>query len=462
MQRSCAFAVLALLIAVLPASAQKAPAQPARSTLTAEADRLAAQEFGSNGPGGALIVVKDGRTLLRKGYGLADVELGVAVRPDMIFRLGSVTKQFTAALVMLLVDEGTIALDDDVTKYLPGYPTQGKRITIEHLLTHTSGIKDYTRVQQLMADANADKSVAEVIDIIKSQPLDFEPGLQMRYSNSGYFLLGAILEKTTGKPYAELVQERLFKPLGMSHSSYIDNTRILAGRVRGYQEVKGAVVNARYYSTTLPYAAGGLMSSVDDLALWDAGLSSDRLLQKKSRERMLSSAKLAGGEETGYGYGWYTYEREGLRMQEHGGVIFGFVSYVLRVPDQRLYVALLTNRQVGNAEPYLLARKVALAALGRPLADPSIASVAPSAIDACLGSYETASKTGVEFARAGDRITMRRGRGDPVEIHPSSATEFFQKGTFVRVAFERDATGTIQRATISDWGSTTKATRAKR
>jgi len=457
-----AFVVLALVLAAVPVTSGQVSRRPASQGLAAEVDRLAAAEFGSGGPGGALIVVKDGKTLVRKGYGLADVELNVPVRPEMIFRVGSVTKQFTAALVMMLVEEGRIALDDDLTKYLPDYPTQGKHISVEHLLTHTSGIKDYTRLQRVMADANTDKSPAEVIDVLESQPLDFEPGREMRYSNSGYFLLGAILEKVTGKPYAELVRERIFEPAGMNRSSYIDNTRVLADRAHGYQEVNGAMVNARYYSNTLPYAAGGLMSTVDDLASWDAALSTDRLLKRESREKMFSAGRLPNGEERGYGYGWYVQEYDGIRMQEHGGVIFGFVAFVLRVPGEHLYVALLTNRQTSRSEPFLLARKVALAALGRPLVDRPVAAVAPAAVDACLGYYESEAKTGVEFARSGDRITMKRGRGEPVELHPSSAAEFFQKGTFVRVAFEKDPTGRVQRATISDWGNAVTVTRAER
>jgi D-alanyl-D-alanine carboxypeptidase len=457
--------VLAGLLTAAQAGARQAPAgqsahRPAPTGTAAAIDRLAAEEFGTGGPGGALIVVRDGKTLVRKGYGYADVELKVPVRPEMIFRLGSVTKQFTAALVMMLVDERKIGLGDDITKYLPDYPTRGKPITIEHLLTHTSGVKDYTRLPRVMGDANTDRSVAEVIDAFKSEPLDFDPGRDMAYSNSGYFLLGAVLEKVTGRPYAELVSERIFKPLGMTHSSYIDRTRILPDRARGYQEVKGTLVNARYYSDTLPYAAGGLMSSVDDLALWDAALSGGRLLAAPSRERMLSSGKLSNGRETGYGYGWYTYEYDGLRMQEHGGVIFGYIAYVLRVPDRGLYVALLTNRQVANAEPFLLARKAALAALGRPFANPAKAVVAPSDIDACVGSYGADGKTVVDFGRRGDRLVMTRPRSEPIELLPASATEYFQERTFLRVTFEKDASGRVQNATVSDWGSSTAVARA--
>lgn len=460
MKRVPVFILLVLLAAVARPAADQPARQAGSPAMVAEVDRLAAAEFGSGGPGGALIVVKDGKTLVRKAYGLADVELGVPARPEMIFRVGSVTKQFTAALVMMQVEKGTMALDDVITKYLPDYPEQGGRITIEHLLTHTSGIPDYTSVQRVMADVTTDRSPAEVIDLFKTLPLDSEPGQRMRYTNSGYFLLGAILEKVTGKTYSQLLDDLIFKPLGMTHSAYIDDTRILPDRARGYQELKGALVNARRYSNSLPFAAGGVMSSVDDLARWDAALSGDRLLRRESRERMFTSAVLGSGERTGYGYGWYTYERDGMRTQEHGGVIFGYVAYVLRIPEQHLFVALLTNRQVGSAAPFLLARKAALAALGRPFADPVAATVAPDAIDALAGYYETESKAGVEFARKGECLTMKRGRGELVELSASSPTEFFQKGTFVRVRFEKDATGRIPRATISDWGEATKVARA--
>lgn len=460
-RRLCSW-IVALVLCALTQAALAGQSRPRPvPNFAAQADRLVARDYPPDGPGAAIIVVKDGRTLLRKGYGLADLELKVPVRPNMMFRLGSVTKQFTAALVMMLVEEGRLALDDEIGKYLPDYPTQGQRITLQHLLAHQSGIKDYTSIQRLLTNADVDMAPSEVIDVFKNEPLDFVPGTRMRYSNSGYFLLGAILEKVTGERYADLVRTRIFDRLGMAHSSYIDDTSILSGRARGYQEVKGNLVNARHYSTTLPYAAGGLMSSVDDLARWNAALSSDVLLhERSSRDRLFVAATLGDGQPTGYGSGWFAYRYAGYEMQDHGGVIFGFVAYVLRVPAEHLFVAILTNGQASKYGPYVLAQKVAALALGRSLADPLIVPGRDAAIDECLGSYRTAGGMSVEFSRKGDAVLMKRGRGDPIELLPSSARAFFQKGTFLRVAFERDASGRAARAILTDWGNTQEFTRS--
>jgi CubicO group peptidase (beta-lactamase class C family) len=196
--------VLALLaVAAAPAAGQASTAPDA--ALTAKIDAVLSAVFKPGEPGAAVLVRKDGRTVLRKGYGMADLELGVPVSPDMVFRLGSITKQFTAVSILLLAQEGKIGLQDEITKFLPGYPTQGKRITVEHLLTHTSGIKSYTNVPELLKLMRQDFTVQEIIDQFKDRPMEFEPGRSWAYNNSGYFLLGAIIEKISGKTYEEFV-----------------------------------------------------------------------------------------------------------------------------------------------------------------------------------------------------------------------------------------------------------------
>src|SRR5512138_1673965 len=194
-------------------------------------------------PGAAIIVKKDGRTLFRKGYGLADLELGVPVAPDMVFRLGSITKQFTAVSILLLVQDGKLGLQDEITKFLPDYPTQGKRITVEHLLTHTSGIKSYTNVPELLKLMRKDFAVQELIDQFKTRPMEFEPGQSWAYNNSGFFLLGAIIEKVSGRTYEDFVNERIFKPLGMTGSYYGSAERIIPRRIPGYQDGRSGYIN---------------------------------------------------------------------------------------------------------------------------------------------------------------------------------------------------------------------------
>ena len=197
-------------------------------------DRVLAAAYKPGEAGAAVIVVKDGQTLFRKGYGMANLELSVPVRPEMVFRLGSITKQFTAAAILMLAQQGKLAVTDDVTRFLPDYPSGGRKVTIDHLLTHTSGIKSYTGMPEFWKTQGQDASVSEMIDFFKKEPFEFEPGEKWNYNNSGYFLLGAIIEKVSGQPYGEFVLKNIFLPLGMTHSFYGDNEPVIAGRVSGY------------------------------------------------------------------------------------------------------------------------------------------------------------------------------------------------------------------------------------
>ena len=206
------------------------PADTEDQQLAAHIDHLLTTTFQASEPGAAVIVVRNGQVLLRKGYGLANLELGVPVAPEMVFRLGSITKQFTAVAVLMLVDQGSVSLDDDITTFLPDYPTHGHTITIKQLLTHTSGIPSYTDLPELPSLWRNDLTLDELIALFKDQPLDFAPGAQWAYSNSGYVLLGAVIEKVSGMGYGEFVQQRIFTPLGMTHSSYDSTAQIVPGQ----------------------------------------------------------------------------------------------------------------------------------------------------------------------------------------------------------------------------------------
>ncbi len=297
-------------------------------------------------------MVKDGQVVYRKAVGMASLELGVPLQPDMVFRLGSITKQFTAAAVMLLVEQGKIGLKDPIDKYLSGYPMQGHVITVEHLLTHTSGIQSYTDIPGWVTSRVMNEmTVQELVDGFKKEPMQFAPGEQYRYNNSGYVLLGAIIEKVSGKPYEAFVTEAIFKPLGMTGTYYGSNEPIIRKRAQGYTGPADKAANARYLSMTQPYAAGSLVSTVDDLARWDAALYTEALLKKPALEQMWTAFKLINGTSTNYGYGWGVSTLRGRRSIDHGGGIFGFSTYGLRVPDDRVYVAVLCNSDNPKTSP---------------------------------------------------------------------------------------------------------------
>ncbi len=259
-------------------------------------DAIASAAYPPNEPGASVLVTKDGAVLLRKAYGLADVELQVPIAPEMVFRIGSVTKQFTAAAVLLLEQEGKLSIGDDIRKYLPDYPTEGHTITIEHLLTHTSGIRSYTDISSFSDRMREDMTVGEIIDLFKDEPLAFEPGDKFAYNNSGYILLGAIIEKVTGKSYEAFLRERIFDPLGMEHTSYGERSKIVPDRARGYDGRNGRFGNAAYLSMTLPFSAGALLSTVDDLGKWDQALYSNRLLSPDSLDKWWKPFRLCKRE----------------------------------------------------------------------------------------------------------------------------------------------------------------------
>ena len=242
------------------------PAQTLDKQALKKIDALLSEAFPADSPGVAVLVSVNGKILYDKAFGFADMELNVPMTTGNVFRIGSITKQFTASAILQLVEQEKISLQDDITKYLPDYPTHGHTITVEHLLTHTSGIQSYTSMSDFMEkQIRIDMTPEEVIDIFDNEPMNFAPGEQFRYNNSGYFLLGYIIEKVTGMSYQKYVEENLFKPLGLASSYYGSPSLIIKNRARGYEKKGDTLVNAAYLSMTLPYAAGSLLSTTTSI-----------------------------------------------------------------------------------------------------------------------------------------------------------------------------------------------------
>jgi CubicO group peptidase (beta-lactamase class C family) len=423
-----------------------APAAPAaRASVaapTAAIDALLQSSFSAAGPGAAVIVVKDDRTLFRKAYGMANLELGVPLQPDMVFRLGSITKQFTATAILMLAEEGKLSLQDPIEKHLPGYPTQGHVITVEHLLTHTSGIQSYTDMPGWMTSRiQGSMSVAELVDGFKKEPMQFAPGERWAYNNSGYILLGAIIEKVSGMTYEAFVRERIFAPLGMTASTYDRSEAILPKRAPGYTREGDQPRNARYLSMTQPYSAGALASTVDDLARWDASLYTEKLLKRASLERAWTPYVLKGGKSTGYGYGWDVSPLRGRRAISHGGGIFGFSTYGVRLPDERVFVAVLCNSDSPSSDPGYLAKKIAALVIGDPFPEPAAIALDPKLLDRYAGVYridETSTRT---VTVANGRLYTQRSGGERLPVRPGSETEFYYDKSLTRLRFVLDASG---------------------
>jgi CubicO group peptidase (beta-lactamase class C family) len=438
-------AFVSLCILVLLA----APAARAVSNddLARYADQLFSRAYPAGGPGAAVLIVKDGQVVLRKGYGLANVELGVPMRPDMVFEIASLTKQFTAAAILLLQERGKLSVSDDITKYLPDYPTHGRTITIENLLSHTSGIPNVTSLPEWWPQHREDLTLPQLIALFKDKPLAFNPGERLAYSNSGYILLGAIIEKASGKSYEDFVEQEIFAPLGMKRSRYGHQNELVPDRATGYDQAEdGGYKAAEYISFTQAYAAGALLSTVDDLALWSEALTSEKLLRKVSLERMSTPAKLASGQPTIYAYGQGILEEDGMRIFEHGGGVPGFNSELVRMPAQHLVVIILANiLREGPPPPPGLAYRVTLQALGKPVEERKAVALDPATLDDYVGAYRFDETTSRTITREGNRLFSQRTGGDRHEILPASRDEFFfrPEESEGRIRFQRDVRGKV-------------------
>jgi CubicO group peptidase (beta-lactamase class C family) len=443
-RRRALFPILALTLTCALAAAPAARAAAvsvSNDELARYADDLFSKTYPADEPGAAVLVMKGGQPVLRKGYGLANLELGVPIRPEMVFELGSITKQFTATAILMLQERGQLSVNDEITKYLPDYPTHGQKITIDHLLTHVSGIPSYTDLPEWLPRVREDLTLEQLIGLFKDKPLEFNPGEKWSYNNSAYVLLGAVIEKVSGKIYEDFIEQEIFAPLGMKHSYYGHQTEVIPGRVTGYDPAEGGYKIAEYLSMTQPYSAGSLMSTVDDLAIW--ARSGQTLLKKESVERMLTPAKLTSGQSTKYAYGQGISEDEGTRIIEHGGGIFGFSTDLLRIPDQDLVVVILSNNPAHEPSPESLAYRVARKSLGRALEDRKAVALDPATLDEYVGVYRFDEQMARVITREGDKLFSQRTGGEKQEIFALSRDDFYFSTSDSRLRFRRDAQGKI-------------------
>jgi D-alanyl-D-alanine carboxypeptidase len=369
MTRLQCFAVLCLIVPLIrPATGRAEGLGP--ETVPA-IDKIVAKELEKKAAASLAVgVVKDGRLVLARGYGYADLENDVPATAETVYRLGSITKQFTAMAVMQLAEQGKLSIDDELTKFLPDYPVQGHKVTVRNLLNHTSGIKSYTSLPNFFKRARQELSRDEMLGMFKDEPFDFDPGTAWRYNNSGYYLLGVIIEKASGERYGEYLWEHIFRPLGMSATRYGDTTPIIRHRAQGYRPGLFGLENDSPISMSAPGAAGALVSSVLDLIKWHQALEAGALISAASYESLYQPTKLADGKTQPYGFGWGVSEGYGRHRLGHGGGINGFSTMIARYPDDRLAVIVLSNTagaNVGSVESRIA--KVMLGIEDKPPAD---------------------------------------------------------------------------------------------
>lgn len=349
--------VLTISIAFPPSRAVAQP--PSLPTLTARIDS-AAQDWVAKRvvPGVSIAVSRGGETVYAKAFGQADLELGVPVRPETVFEIGSITKQFTAAAILQLAEQGQLTLDDPLSKYFPDWPAPGRTATITQLLNHTSGIKSYTSVEAWRSLMALPLSHDSIVALFEHEPADFPPGADWRYDNSGYYLLGLIIEKVTGQPYGSYVAEHLFQPVGLTSTRYCGSNAIVPHRAAPYSRgPDSSFVNAAPIYVDQAFAAGGICSTAGDLLAWTRALQSGQVVKPASYQAMTTPIPLPSGKPQRYGFGLGLSELAGHRGVGHGGGINGFSSMLMSYPDDGVIIAVLVNLDGGTARiPQSVAR----------------------------------------------------------------------------------------------------------
>jgi CubicO group peptidase (beta-lactamase class C family) len=407
-----------------------------------------------------VLVARDGKVVFEKGYGAANAEWNIPNTPQTKFRLGSVTKQFTAAAILLLQEQGKLSVQDPVCKFVAACPDAWNPITLHHLLTHTSGIPNLTDFPDYAATMALPSPPSKTLERFIGKPLEFAPGSTYKYSNSGYILLGVVVEKASGTGYADVIAERILKPLQMTDSGYDNPATVMPRRASGYALDGDAVKNAAFIDMTIPGGAGALYSTVEDLLKWDQALYSDRLLSAASREAMFTPFK------QNYAYGWNVPPPSpatfGRRQVAHGGGINGFATFIARYPDDKVTVIVLSNLDAGR--PGVIARDLAAILFGEKYDTPVVrqaVAVDPKVLDTYVGQYALAPNFVMTVTRSGQRLfTQATGQG-VIEVFPESPTKFFVRVIDAQITFVIGADGAVTGLVLHQNGRDMPAARVK-
>ena len=403
---------------------------------------------------GAVLVARGSDVILSKGYGTANLEWDIPNTPATKFRLGSITKQFTAASVLLLEERGKLTLEDPIKKHVPDAPAAWDAITIFHLLTHTSGIPNFTGLPDYKSLKLEDTPVAKTIATLRDKPLDFVPGGKMSYSNSGYLVLGHVIERVTGASYEKFVTDNIFTPLGMKDSGYDSNTAIITHRAAGYMPSATGPVNAGFVHMSIPHAAGALYSTTEDLLRWEQGLFGGKLISATSLTKMTTPFK---GD---YALGVFVRTGGGRKMVDHGGGIDGFNTFLAYYPDNKLTVAVLAN--LNGQTPTQIAKKLADLAHGDVVQLTSERKEVPlpaATLSKYVGTYELAPGVNMMIRLTGDRLTTQLTGQQHFPIFAESETKFFLKAVEAQVEFLTDTSGAVTHAVMYQNGRERKVPR---
>ena len=442
-------------------------AQAAVPSVAERADALMSRQLKKKThPGFSVLVSREGKVLFSKAYGMADVKGKKANTPDTTFRIGSITKQFTAAAILVLQERDKLSVQDSLAKYYPEWPN-GKNITLHHLLTHTSGIYSYTSNPFFAVQVSKPANIATLIPAIQKQKPNFAPGEKWEYCNSGYLLLGLIIEKVSGISYGEFLRTEFFEPLGMKHTGVHVAGKEPKGEALGYAKSKGLFGTSFKLSNNWDMSwaggAGALYSTAGDLQRWNEGVFGGKVLKKQSLRAALTPVKLADGSTKNYGYGWGIREKRGVRIISHGGGLQGFQCSLARAPDQKVTVVVLCNAGPGY-NPGRMTGSLADIFLEKEMTPKPVHVVNKKLIgknyDDYVGSYDFGKAIFV-VTREGDQLYVKLGGQNRLKVFPAAPDDFFLKVVEATVKFERDEKGKILRVVLHQNGQIQKAPRLK-
>ncbi len=396
---------------------------------------------------GAVLVKHQGQVLVSRGMGMANFEHEVPNTPQTKFRIGSITKSFTALLTLQQVQASKLSLDDPINKYLIDPPAAWEPITVHHLLSHTSGIVNFTNSLEYLARRSVLGKPDKVVGMFRDKPLRFTPGERFEYSNSAYLLLGQILEEVSGKGYAELMHEQVFEPFAMRDSGYDLSTALIPHRAQGYTRANDVVHNAVFVDMRGVFAAGALFSTVEDLAKYDAGLTAGKLLSAELYEKLYTPVK------NDYAYGWVIEPHEGGRYIWHNGGIDGFSANLTRCPEHKTCVVVLSNFDDG--QPDRIGRELMSLLFGEEYRLPRVREVTKintAVYESLVGRYQLSPAMILTITRDGDHLYAQLTRQPRLEVFPESESEFFYKAVDAQLAFAKDSAGKTTHITLYQGG----------
>ena len=390
----------------------------------------------TEGPGFAYIVTRHGKTIYSGAYGMANIELDTPMSTNSVFKLASITKQFTSAAVLILQEQGKLSIKDNIHKYIPNYPTENHEITIENLMSHTSGIaRNLPDRRKLNKLRKSSISVDEMLTLFAEQPMQFSPGEKMRYSNIGYVLLGKIIEVVSSQSYAEFIETNIFKKLAMNNSQY-DGLQIIPNRATGYHRTRDGYENADWVDSSWRYAAGGLVSTVNDLAIWYHSLASGKLISLNSYRQMITPFKLNDGRQSQYALGLNNFEIHKNKVIAHHGGTSGFSTIAVYFPDQDTYIAVLSNERPSTPHKLLLLLSADMLGISYPEFKSS--KVENTQLKKMMGKYQIDQNSVRRLFEEEGRVYSQRDDGLPYEVIAMSDNSFYFKNSLSYFVIEKD------------------------